>query len=50
MGKVLGLCVTMVDEVCGQTKQKCRQGDTQWCNEGVRKAFEDKEERFKEWK
>ena len=49
MGDVHGLLST-ADEVCGWTKRKCRHGETCWWDEGVRKALEDKKERFKEWK
>jgi hypothetical protein len=38
------------DEVCGWTKGKCRHGETWWWDEGVKRALEDKKEKFKEWK
>jgi hypothetical protein len=38
------------DEVCGWTKGKCRHGETWWWDESVKRAFEDKKEKFKEWK
>ena len=44
-------CVlTSADEVCGWTKGKCRHGETWWWDEGIRKALEEKKERFKEWR
>jgi hypothetical protein len=38
------------DEVCGWTKGKCRHGETWWWDESVKRALEDKKEKFKEWK
>jgi hypothetical protein len=38
------------DEVCGCTKGKCRYGETRWWDESVKRALEDKKEKFKEWK
>ena len=40
----------MANEVRGWIKGKCMYGETLWWDEGVRKALEDKQEKFKEWK
>jgi hypothetical protein len=44
-------CVlAMADEVCGWTKGKCRHSETWWWDESVKRALDDKKEKFKEWK
>ena len=36
--------------VCGVTKVKCRQRETWWWCDEVKKAVETKRQKFKEWK
>jgi hypothetical protein len=38
------------DEVCGWTKGKCMHGETWWWDESVKRALEDKKEKFRERK
>jgi hypothetical protein len=49
-GKGIGTVLAAANEVCGWTKGKCRHGETWWWDESVKRALEDKKEKFKEWK